>query len=153
GVLKCGLCEGTGINEAKTGRNPMVAAQVVRLRGELRQGFAKIEDLNLQVTDRVTLLDGRSLQGMILRRMSDGIILATWAPSTRDIQVLAVQSKQGYRVTHVSSLPPATAAPNGAKQAPATTPAPSSGTDTVVLKDGTSVSGKIVAKSDELLMV
>jgi hypothetical protein len=148
GVVKCGLCEETGINEPKAKRNPVVVGPVLSLRGELRQALVKIDEDKFQVIDRITLRDGRSFQGIIVHRMSTGIMLAIRIPSTQDLQILPVLNKHGYRVSAASSSPPT--AEENKKSTPL---APAAAPDTVVLKDGTSVTGKIVAKSEELLMV
>jgi len=150
GIIGCGLCEDTGLYDSKAKRNPVVLAPVLRLRGELRQALSKIDEANFTVTERVTFRDGRSLQGVIVHHMSDGIMLATRVTATQDLQILPVFIKQGYRLTPVSSAPsPAANEKRFEPAPPLVAPAP----DTVVLKDGTTITGKIVAKSDELLVV
>jgi len=148
GIIGCGLCEDTGLYDSKAKRNPVVSAPVLRFRGDLRQALSKIDEANFTVTERVTFRDGRSLQGVIVHHMSGGIMLAIRVAATQDLQILPVFIKQGYRLTPVSSAP--SPAANDKKSEPAT---PLAAPDTVVLKDGTTITGKIVAKSDELLVV
>jgi hypothetical protein len=148
GLLPCALCESTGLNTP--GRNPKVPNVVITLRGDLRQALEKIEEGPLTTTDRATFRDGRSLVGTVLQRSTFGVFLALRSPATQDLQVAPLFTKHGFRLSPASGPFPSLPAADDKKTPPA---APGATPDTVVLKDGTTVSGKIVAKSEELLMV
>jgi len=154
GVMRCGLCDDTGLNDPKARKGaPVVQTAVLNLRGDLRAAIAKIDESKGQVSDRVSFRDGRSVQGQLIQRGASGILLLVRPPNTQELQILPALFKQGFKLgAAMPGAPVVEDKKDPSPSAPATPP-PAAATDTVVLKDGTTVSGKIVAKTEELLMV
>ncbi len=125
GIVSCDMCADTGLVDPKTLPKP------TSLQAEVRLSLARVEG-PVPPADRVTMRDGRSFEGTVLRAMKDGIVLLT-GPET-DLRAIALLATHGYRR---EPLPPPE------------TPRP----DTVLLKDGRTLRGRIVARSDELLML
>lgn len=148
GILACGLCDATGLNTP--GRNPKVPNWLISLRGDLRQALERIEEGPLPTTDRATFRDGRSLVGTVVHRSNVAAFLALRSATTQDLQLAPLLVKQGFRLTSASGSAPSAPVADEKKTPPA---GPVAALDTVVLKDGTTVGGKIVAKSEELVMV
>jgi hypothetical protein len=89
--------------------------------------------------------------------MGTGIVLEMRDASGGEIQAVAILNRHGYRHERLSAppkaAPPDEKKPTPAPAAPAPSPKPQATPDTVVLKDGTTLEGKIVMRSDDLLLL
>lgn len=153
GVIPCSPCLETGIFDPRIPARVPVPGIVMSLRPDLRKALEKLEDGRLAPADRVFLRDGRALECSVLHTMSNGIVLVMRAPSGQDLQALALLSKHGFRRERLSAPPSPAAAPAAAAQPAPDAPKPAPGPDTVVLKDGTTVNGKVVGKSELMVIV
>jgi hypothetical protein len=96
---------------------------------DVRKALARVEG-PLPATHRVTFRDGRIVDGAVLQNLQDGFLFL--AGSESDLRLWEVPARQGARREELAATPR---------------------TDTVVLKDGKTVHGRIVAQSDQLLML
>ena len=129
GVVSCATCADSGLVDPK-----VLGVSRTPLQGELRRALARVGCKPFAPTDQLTLCDGRAIEGTVLQVIPDGILVLA-GPET-DLRATVLLRKHGFR--RGSLMPPEAATPR---------------LDTVVLKGGRIVQGRIVAKSDELLMI
>lgn len=128
GVISCPTCSDTGLVDPKN--SPVSRTP---LQSELRRALARVGCKPCAPTDRLTLRDGRTIEGAVLGVIPDGMILLTGTEA--DLRATVAFRKHGIRHECLAL------------------PDPTSQVETVVLKGGRIVQGRIVAKSDQLIMV
>jgi hypothetical protein len=154
GNYRCVTCQETGLVDPKApARTSNYVDWAAVWTGEVRKALSMLGEHSLGRTDRISFRSGRSLEGKVLHKWPAGLVLGIPAEANGDIKVLAVLNRHVFRVE------PAKGSPAAPVTEPSPTPAdskpapPAAAPDTVVLKDGTSVIGKVVGKSETLVVV
>jgi len=154
GELRCVACSETGLIDPKVPLRAPSHADWAAWVGEMRKALAILGDQALSKPDRILFRNGRSMDGKILHKMPAGVVLAIPAEPNGDTKVLAVLDRQVFRqepgkgsvaAPRETTPPPSTPATGEPKPGP--TP------DTVTLKDGTVLKGRILIKSDQQLLL
>lgn len=153
GELRCMTCSQTGlIDPLSPPRTPANEERLTPWRGEVRKALAALGEKKLTKADRITFRDGRSIEGTVLLKMPTGIVLGIPADSEEDPKVLAVLNRHVFRLEGAKDRPSGTEPTSAPSPVPADAK-PSSGSDTVTLKDGSVLKGKILIKSEKLLLI
>jgi len=151
GRFRCSTCAETGLHDpaAPPPRTPQGPPLVAALRAELRTALASLDDFSFSATDRVSLPGGRGVEGRVILRTYAGILLLSRPSPGSGFLLLAVLYKQGFRLEAMT----APARPADPPSPPDPVAKPSPGPDTVVLKDGTRVNGRILIRNEDLIMI
>ncbi len=150
GIFKCRTCQETGFVDPKT-----APLRPQPWQEELRTSLPKLVDAWPAATERLFFVAGHAVEGAIVQRLGDSVTLALPAQPDGSLPVLGVHlAKHPYRRASLKTgAPKETPAP----QTPPTTPPPPApktpGPDTVTLKDGTVLKGKILMRSDDVILI
>lgn len=143
GIIRCANCGDTGLLDPK---KPPAAPTA--LRTEIRKALAALDEGRLKLTDRLVLHDGRFVDGAVIHASAEATAL--WIPASAQSPDPRVLTLGSQKIHHQGV---ARAAPAPAPAVPAVGGEKPPGPDTVILKDGTKLQGRILIRSEQLIMM